>query len=102
MSDTRVTGPTKSEGSAGFGDGEFLTLRIGGDRSHPERLLLIGFPSNGTVRVREWTSDTWSTDGTIYDIASAALLADIERAYESRLALSEEMYRLRGWLAGRA
>ena len=102
MSDTRLTGSTGSTGSTGFGEGEFLTLRIGGNRSHLERLLLIGLPSNGMVRVREWTSDTWSTDGTTYEIAAATLLADIERAYDARLTLSEELYRVRGWLGGRA
>lgn len=82
-----------------FGEGEFLTLRIAGDRSRPERLLLIGRPAYGTVRVREWTTDTWATEGVNYEIAPAELLGDIERAYDARRAVSEEMYRIRMWLS---
>lgn len=81
-----------------FGEDEFLTLRIAGSPSHSERLLLVARPRGGMVHVREWTTDTWSTEGADFEISSAELLADIERAYDARLAVSEEMYTVRRWL----
>jgi hypothetical protein len=83
---------------AGFGDEEFLTLRIGGSESQPERLLLVGRPVGGKVRVREWTTTTLNTAGANYEIDAAEMLADIQRASDARLPVSEEMYRVRRWL----
>ena len=83
-----------------FTDEEFLSLRIGGAPGTPGRLLLIGRPRDGVVRVREWTSDTLVTEGEDSDVEVSELLEDIERAYDARLGVSEEMYRLRMWLAG--
>jgi hypothetical protein len=83
-----------------FTDGEFLSLRIGGDADHPARLLLIGRPRDGIVHVREWSTESLNTEGADLDIDAAELLADIERAYESRFEMSEEMYKLRVWLGG--
>ena len=83
-----------------FTDDEFLSLPIGGDAGQPSRLLLIGRPREGSVRVREWTSDSLNTEGEDFDIDPAELLADLERAYEARFAVSEEMYRIRTWLSG--
>jgi hypothetical protein len=84
----------------GFAEGEFLTLRLGGSGDTPERLLLIGRPIDGQVRVREWTSNSWNTEGEDYDADPTALLEDIERAFDARQPVSEEMYRVRQWLAG--
>jgi hypothetical protein len=83
-----------------FGETEFLTLRIGGNEGTPERLLLIGRPRDGSVRVREWTSNSWNTEGDDFDADAMALLDDIERAYDARRPVSEEMYRVRLWLTG--
>jgi hypothetical protein len=81
-----------------LGQDEFLSLRIGGSAERPERLLLIGRPHEGSVRVREWTSNTWNTEGDDYDIDTVSLLEGLERAYADRHPISEEMYRVRQWL----
>ncbi|MGQ0650268.1 MAG: hypothetical protein ACT4P7_22230 [Gemmatimonadaceae bacterium] len=83
-----------------FDEADFLTLRIGGLTGVPERLLLIGRARAGSVRVREWTSNSWNTEGQTHDVDAHALLAEIEAAYESRLPVSEEMHRIRVWLTG--
>jgi hypothetical protein len=83
-----------------LGQDEFLSLRIGGNAAQPERLLLIGRPHDGLVRVREWTSRSWNTEGDDFDIDPGELLVDIERAYDARLMVSEEMYKIRRWLEG--
>jgi hypothetical protein len=79
---------------------EFLTLRVAGGRGDPERLLLIGRPDGGTVRVREWTSRSWNTEGDDYDIDAEELLASLERDFSARRPMSEEIYRVRQWLTG--
>lgn len=83
-----------------FAESEFLTLRVGGSPKVPERLLLIGRPRDGLVRVREWTSNSWNTEGEDSDMRAADLLAQLERAFDARLPVSEEMYKLRLWLSG--
>lgn len=83
-----------------FDEPEFLTLRVGGARGEPERLLLIGRPRQGTVRVRQWTSNTLNTAGDVVDRAAGDLLAEVEAAFEARHPVSVEMYQLRQWLAG--
>jgi hypothetical protein len=84
-----------------FTGDEFLSLTIGGDAGQPSRLLLIGRPREGSVRVREWTSNSLNTEGEDFDVDPAELLGDIERAYEARFTVSEEMYRIRSWLGAR-
>ncbi len=79
---------------------EFLTLRIAAGHGEPERLLLIGRPDNGQVRVREWTSRSWNSEGDDYDIDAEELLAALERDFSARRAMSEEIYRVRQWLTG--
>ena len=83
-----------------LGEGEFLTVRIGGALGVEERLLLIGRPNEGSVRVREWRSSTMITEGEDYDVDPGELLENIEQAYASRLLVSEEMYKIRRWLEG--
>jgi hypothetical protein len=83
-----------------FDEGEFLTLRIGGTPARPARLLLIGRPREGLVRVREWTSNSWNSEGEDFDIAPGELLAQLEDAHAARLGLGEEMHLVRRWLGG--
>lgn len=82
-----------------FAENEFLSVRIGG-AGHAERLLLIGRPVDGEVRVREWGSDSWNREGDDYDIDAAALLESIETAYASAVPVMPELYRIQLWLAG--
>ena len=80
---------------------EFLTLRIGGTPAQGERLLLIFRPAGPKVRVLEWTSNSYNTEGTETTIDAAPLLAEIEQAAAARRPVSEELYRIRSWFAGR-
>jgi hypothetical protein len=84
---------------AGLGEAEFLTVRVG-DPGREERLLLIGHPRDGVVRVREWRTATMNTAGEDYEIPASELLDQMEAALASRHAVSEEMYRIRRWLGG--
>jgi hypothetical protein len=79
---------------------EFLTLQVAGGRGEPERLLLIGRPDSGRVRVREWTSNSWNSEGDDYAIDAEELLAALERDFSARRAMSEEIFRVRQWLTG--
>ena len=79
---------------------EFLTLRVAAGLGEPERLLLIGRPESGHVRVREWTSRSWNSEGDDYEIDAEELLAGLERDFSARRAMSEEIYRVRQWLTG--
>lgn len=79
---------------------EFLTLHVAGGHGEPERLLLIGRPESGHVRVREWTSQSWNTEGDDYEADAEELLAGLERDFSARRAMSEEIYRVRQWLTG--
>ena len=79
---------------------EFLTLRVAAGHGEPERLLLIGRPESGIVRVREWTSRSWNTEGDDYEVDAEALLASLERDFSAHRAMSEEIYRVRQWLTG--
>ena len=79
---------------------EFLTLRVAAGQGEPERLLLIGRPEGGQVRVREWTSRSWNSEGDDYEIDAEVLLAGLERDFSARRAMSEEIYRVRQWLTG--
>ncbi|HJU74614.1 MAG TPA: hypothetical protein VJ717_12770 [Gemmatimonadaceae bacterium] len=79
---------------------EFLTLRVAAGHGEPERLLLIGRPESGQVRVREWTSRSWNTEGDDYEIDAEELLAALERDFSAHRAMSEEIYRVRQWLTG--
>ena len=83
-----------------LGDDEFLTVRVGGAPGVEERLLLIGRPHDGVVRVREWRSNTMITEGEDYEMEPGELLESIEQAFAARREVSEEMYRIRRWLEG--
>ncbi len=85
-----------------LGDPQFLTVRIGGAKRGPERLLLVGRPYDGRVRVKEWETDSLNTSGEDYDIDPAELLEEIETAYGSSLGVTPEMYEIRLWLGGLA
>jgi hypothetical protein len=96
MNDPRAGDPTHG---LPYGGDDVLAVLVGGGGGEPERLLHIGRPLAGTVRVREWTSDTWSAP-VQYDVPADALLNELERAAQQRRRLSEEIYRIRLWLTG--
>ncbi|MEP7345213.1 MAG: hypothetical protein ABI877_08095 [Gemmatimonadaceae bacterium] len=83
-----------------FGEDEFLTLRVSGGLQVGERLILIGRPRQGSVRVREWTTETFNTAGHEYDIAAADLLASLNATHMAGGSLGTELYRVQLWLNG--
>ena len=83
-----------------FGEDEFLTLRVSGGPQVAERLLLVGRPRQGSVRVREWTTATFNTAGSEYDVSATDLLASLEAAQMAGGSLGTELYRVRLWLNG--
>ena len=97
MNDPRAGDPTS--GSLPYGGDDVLPVMVGGGGGEPERLLHVGRPVDGMVRVREWTSDTWSAP-VEHELPADALLNELERAAQQRRRLSEEIYRIRLWLTG--
>ena len=90
----------ESDDFASLGESQFLTVHLGGAKAGAERLLLVGRPYDGLVRVREWDSTSLNTSGDDYDIAPNELLDDIELAFRSSLGVRPEMYEIRLWLGG--
>jgi hypothetical protein len=86
--------------SHGIGEDEFLTLQIGGGKGRPDRLLLIGRPREGVVRVREWTTQTMNSEGEDADMDAGELLEQLEEAAAAHQPMNEDIYRLRRWLQG--
>ncbi len=76
-----------------------LTVHLGSGAGEPERLLRISRPVDGLVRVREFSSDDWSTPFE-RELSAEALLRAMEEAARQRRKLSEELYRIRLWLTG--
>ena len=89
-----------SDEFASLGEPQFLTVRIAAEKGSSERLMLIGAPYDGQVRVREWDSNSLNTSGDDYDIDPAELLEEIERAYGSATQVTPEIYEIRRWLGG--
>jgi hypothetical protein len=83
-----------------FAEGEFLTLRVSGGPLVAERLLLVGRPRAGSVRVREWTTESFNTAGNEYDISANELLASLDAAHTAGRSLGTELYRVHLWLNG--
>ena len=83
-----------------IGEDEFLTVRVAGPPGQPERLLLIGHPREGVVRVREWTTATLNSEGEDYEMAPSELLEELETELAAQRDVSEEMYKIRRWLEG--
>ena len=77
-----------------------LSVQVEGDAREAMRLYVIGRPAAGRVHVREWRGEDWTAGPLERDVDAADLLAEIERAYQQRRRVSEEMYRVRHWLQG--
>ena len=96
MNDPRAGDPTQG---LPYGGDDVLAVQGGPGAGAPERLLHIGRPAGGMVRVREWTSETWSAP-VERDVSADALLNELERAAQQRRRLSVEIYAVRLWLTG--
>ena len=92
-----------TEGAGGPGEAPaVLTLQIEGGPGEPERVLQIARAGSGRVRVREWSGADWGAGAPERDVPAAEVLALVERAVAERRRVSEELYRIRHWLAGTA
>lgn len=98
-------------------DPDVLTVLVEGSAREPERLLMIARPRRvrgpaaapgnagarvSTVRVREWSSGSWSVPPNDRDVDTAVLLAEIEQAFAKHRRVGQELYRVRRWLLGGA
>lgn len=83
-------------------DDATLSVQVEGAGREPTRLYVIGRPVAGRVQLREWRGDDWTAGPLEREVDAADLYREIERAYEERRRVSEELYRIRLWLAGNA
>ena len=83
-------------------DDATLSVQVEGRGRDATRLYIIGRPSGGRVSVREWRGEDWTAGPLEREVDAADLYEEIERAYDQRRRVSEEMYRIRHWLQGTA
>ena len=60
--------------------GDELPVFIMGPGAEPERLMLIGRPASGRVRVREWTAADWSAPPSEREISCTEAADTVDRA----------------------
>jgi hypothetical protein len=77
---------------------EELPLFIMGPGRGPERLILVGRPDAGRVRVREWTGDDWSAPANEREIACAELVDAVDRALRDGRQVNQSPHVVRRWL----
>ena len=90
MNEPRTAGPNE------------LGVSIAAGPHEPERLLLIGTPSNGRVHVREWSESNWAGPAHERDESVDTVYALCERAYAERRRLSTSLREIKAWLDGSA
>lgn len=78
-----------------------LGVLISAGAGKPDRLLIIGRPSDGRVRVREWSTHNWSSAPDEREISVADALAIFQGAYDARRRMSVSLKGIQAWLAGR-
>ena len=79
---------------------EELAVQVAGGDGEPERLLMLSHAGRGLVRVREWTGESWNRPPEEREVERDALYATLEHAVRRGRRVSEELYRIRAWLAG--
>jgi hypothetical protein len=80
-------------------DADELPLFIMGPGPNPERLILIGRPAGGRVRVREWTGADWSAPSREREIECTELADAVDEAIRSGRQLNQSPQLVRRWLA---
>ena len=80
------------------GDRDALSVHVEGKKGDPDRVYILGRPSNGVVEVREIVGGCAPVERAE---DADALLARFERLSRERRRLSAELYAIREWLAGR-
>jgi hypothetical protein len=83
--------------TAAFG-GDELPLFIMGPGREPERLLLVGRPASGRVRVREWSGGDWSAPAAERDLLCTEIAAAVDRAVSEGRSVNQSPQAVRRWL----
>ncbi|HET7551778.1 MAG TPA: hypothetical protein VFK04_10810 [Gemmatimonadaceae bacterium] len=78
-----------------------LGVLISAGAGKPDRLLILGRPSDGRVHIREWSTHNWSSAPDESEISTADALAIFQDAYDSRRRMSVSLNGIQAWLAGR-
>jgi hypothetical protein len=77
---------------------EELPVFIMGPGAEPERLILVGRPAAGRVRVREWTGSDWSAPPTEREVACADISDAVDRAVRGGRRVNQSPDVVRRWL----
>ena len=83
--------------SAG-GTSDELPVFIMGPGAEPERLMLVGKPSMGRVRVREWSGSDWSARPAERDVPCAEVVDAVEEAVRFGRRVNQSPQIVRRWL----
>lgn len=77
-----------------------LGVLISAGASEPDRLVMLGRPSNGRVHVREWSTHNWSGAPDERDLPVEHAYALFQRAFDARRRLTAALPEIRAWLEG--
>ncbi|MFN2564317.1 MAG: hypothetical protein ABR499_04810 [Gemmatimonadaceae bacterium] len=77
---------------------EELPVFIMGPGQEPERLMLVGRPATGRVRVREWSGADWSAPPIERELGCAELVDAVERAVRDGRRVNQSPQVVRRWL----
>lgn len=77
-----------------------LGVLISAGAGEPERLVMLGRPSAGRVRVREWSTHNWSGAPDERDLPVEHAYTIFQRAFDARRRLSAALPEIRAWLEG--
>ena len=80
--------------------GDELPVFIMGPGSEPERLMLVGRPTAGRVRVREWSGADWTAPPAERDVACDEIAGAVERALRDGRQVNQSPHVVRRWLDG--
>jgi hypothetical protein len=76
-----------------------LPVVITGPGAEPERLMLVGRPAGGRVRVREWSGADWSAPPAERDLACTEVADVVDRAVREGRRVNQAPQVVRRWLA---
>ena len=75
-----------------------LPVLITGPGTEPERLILVGRPAGGRVRVREWSGADWSAPPIEREAACAEISDAVDRAVRAGRHVNQLPQVVRDWL----
>jgi hypothetical protein len=71
-----------------------------GPASEPERLMLVGRPSEGRVRIREWSGADWGAAPAERELRCDELTEVVEQAVRAGRRVNQSPQTVRRWLDG--